>query len=143
VTAGGFGLRRKGQQPGVGQPPGGSTMLNNIEFAVNTLGPQIALASYDLNRRYGIDDFITGRRSSDLYDPREVQDATVLTVLHRQYLDMSKSSEGQLDMFATKARILKEELDELLARVVVHWRPSNPVGESTPPTTRLSTRISR
>jgi hypothetical protein len=143
VTAGGLGLRRKGQAPGIGQPPGSSTDLTGIEFSVYTLGPQIELASYDLNCRYGIDDFIFGRRSSDLYDPKEVRDATVLTVLHRQYLDMSKSSEGQLDMFATKARAVKDELDELLARVVVHWKPSNPIGETTSPTTRFSTRISR
>jgi hypothetical protein len=143
VTAGGLGLRRKGQAPGVGQPPGSSTDLTGIEFSVNTLGPQIELASYDLNRRYGIDDFLLGRRSSDLYDPKEVRDATVLTVLHRQYLDMSKSAEGQLDMFATKSRVIKDELDELLARVVVHWKPSNPIGDPSAPTTRFSTRISR
>lgn len=143
VMSGGLVLRRKGQAPGVGQPPGWPNGQNGVEFAAHTLGPQIALASYDLNRRYGIDDFVVGRRSSDLYDPQEVREATVLTVLHRQYLDVSKAAEGEFDIFATKARAVKQELDELLARVVVHWKPASPAGLATAPTTRLSTRISR
>ena len=107
VAPGAVTLRRKGQPPGVGQPPAPSGGLQNVEFLVATLGPQIALASYDLDRRYGIDDLIAGRRSCDLYDPREVREATVLTVLYRQYLDMSRGSEERPDMFARRPRSIR------------------------------------
>ena len=113
-------LRRKGQPPGVGQPPVSFSGLAGVEFLVTTLGPQIAQASHDLNRRYGIDDLIAGRRSCDLYDPNEVRDATVLTVLYHQYSDMSRCVENKPDVFATKAQTVREELGELLDRVVVH-----------------------
>jgi hypothetical protein len=136
-------LRRKGQAAGVGQAPAPATGLDNVEFLVATLGPQIALASYDLDRRYGINDLVVGRRTSDLYDPQEVREATVLTVLYKQYLDMSRMFEGQLDMFAAKAQSIREELRELLDRVALHWRPAAGPGVPASSTTRFSTRISR
>jgi hypothetical protein len=136
-------LRRKGQPAAVGQPPGISGGLTSIEFLVTTLGPQLAVASYDLDRRYGIDDLIAGRRPCDLFDPREVCEATVLTVLYRQYLDMSRGGDERSDMFAAKSRACKQELDDLLALTVVHWAPSTDLAESQAPTTKFSTRISR
>jgi hypothetical protein len=142
VGPGGVTLRRKGQAPGVGQPPGLGS-LAGVEFLVATLGPQIERASYDLNRRYGIDDLIAGRRSSELYDPREVNEATVLTVLYRQYLSMSRAADETRDTFAAKAVAFKGELDELLARVVVHWSPAVGLGTEDPSTTRFSTRLTR
>jgi hypothetical protein len=143
VAPGSVTLRRKGEATGVGQPPAPSGGLAQVEFAVTTLGPQIARASYELNRRYGIDDLVAGRRSSDLFDPQEVREATVLTVLYRQYLDMSRGQEGRGDTFAAKAQIFRQELDDLLARTVVHWLsvPGN-VG-AAPPTSRFGTRLSR
>src|SRR5439155_4480405 len=124
-------LRRKGQLDVVGQPPSPGGGVSHVEFAVTTLGPQIARASYDLNRRYGIDDLIAGRRPSDLFDSHEVREATVLTVLYRQYLEMSRGSEGRVDTFVTKAQLYKQELDDLLARVVVHWAISPGVPSSS------------
>jgi hypothetical protein len=152
ASANGLTLRRKGQPAGVGQPPSPPGGLVGVEFAVMTLGPQIEAASYDLNRRYGIDDLVAGRRPADLYDPREVQQATVLTVLYRQYLDMSREAGDQGDTFAAKARAVKAELDDLLARVVVRWGPPGnspgapapfPCWGTNPATSRFSTRLSR
>ena len=136
-------LRRKGQPPGVGQPPAPSGGLAGVEYLVTTLGPQIALAGYDLNRRYGIDDLIAGRRTCDLYDPREIRDAAVLSVLFRQYSDMSRYVEDKPDVFAMKAQAVKQELGELLDRVVIHWRPATAPPSAGCGTSRLSTRISR
>jgi hypothetical protein len=135
-------LRRKGQPPGVGQPvsPGG---LSKIEFLVTTFLPQLTQASYDLNRRYGIDDLIAGRRPCDLFDPQEVLEATVLTVLYRQYLDMSRGGDERSDTFSAKARSFKQELDDLLATTVLHWSASPGLPSSSQSTTRFSTRISR
>lgn len=143
VASGSVSLRRKGQTAGVGQPPGPVGGLSLVEFAVTTLGPQIARASYELNRRYGIDDLVAGRRPCDLFDPREVREATVLTVLYRQCLDMSRGQEGRGDTFAAKAQVFKEELDDLLARTVVHWLPAPGDGGQNPPTSRFGTRLSR
>jgi hypothetical protein len=135
-------LRRKGQSAGVGHPPAPAGGIMNVEFLAATLAPQIARASYDLDRRYGIDDLIDGRRPGDLYDPREVREAVVLTVLMKQYRDMSREggSPARDDAFAAKARLVKQELDELLARVVVHWGAA-PMGG--PAATRFSSRLAR
>jgi hypothetical protein len=143
VSPGAVTLRRKGQPAGVGQPPGPDAVVTGVAFLVTTLGPQIERASYDLNRRYGIDDLIAGRRAADLYDPREVNEATVLTVLHRQYLSMSRETGEHRDTFAAKAELIKAELDELLARVVVHWLPAVAAGPRETSTARFSTRLSR
>ncbi len=135
-------LRRKGQPAGVGQPAG-PDHASGVEFTVATLGPQIARASYDLNRRYGIDDLIAGRRRCDLFDAHEVREATVLTVLYRQYLEMSRGPQESAEMFASKSRAYKQELDDLLSRTVVHWAgPAGGAGLSQA-TGRFSTRIGR
>lgn len=136
-------LRRKGQESSVGQPPSPATGLSGVEFSITTLGPQIESASYDLNRRFGIDDLVAGRRISELYDAREVREATVLTVLYRQYLSMSREAGEQRDNFAAKAQAVKSELDDLLARVIIHWLPTNIPGGTELVTTRFSTRLVR
>jgi hypothetical protein len=136
-------VRRKGQAAGVGQPPGTPGGLTNVEFTVATLGPQIARASYDLNRRFGIDDLIAGRRPCDLFDPQEVREAVVLTVLYRQYLEMSRGPGELADTFSVKAQAYRQELGDLLARTVVHWAGTPGTLSPAPATTRLSTRLSR
>jgi hypothetical protein len=136
-------LRRKGQPARVGQPAAPAEGAQNAEFTVTTLDPQIARASYDLNRRYGIDDLIAGRRSCDLFDPREVLEATVLTVLYRQYLELGRGPQERVDAFLAKSQLYKQELDELLARTVVHWVSSPGVPASSQSATRMSTRLSR
>ena len=143
VAPGAVTLRRKGQPAGAGQPPGPSAGLAGVEFAIATLGPQIERASYDLNRRYGVDYLVMGRRASDLYDPREVCEAAVLTVLSRQYLAMSRETGDGRDPFAAKALLAKAELDDLLDRVVVRWGSPTVPGSASPATGRFSTRITR
>lgn len=143
VAAGTVRVRRKGLHSGAGQPPGPAGGVSGVEFSVTTLGPQIARASYDLNRRFGIDDFIAGRRPADLFDPREVCEATVLTVLYRQYLELSRGTPERADAFAAKAQAYRGELDDLLARLVVHWAPAPGVANPVQSTTRLSARLSR
>lgn len=134
-------LRRKGQPARVGQPAGAADSAP-VEFTVATLGPQIARASYDLNRRYGIDDLIAGRRACDLFDAQEVREATVLSVLCRQYLEMSRGPQESAETFASKSRAYKQELDDLLARSVLHW--AGPAGAAPSQATgRFSTRIGR
>lgn len=136
-------LRRKGLLPQVGQPPAPSSGLAGVEFSITTLGPQIEDASYSLNRRFGIDDLVAGRQASSLYDPREVREATVLTVLCRQYLSLSREAGQDGDGFAAKAAAFKQELDDLLARAELHWKPANATGNTELSTSRFSTRLVR
>ncbi len=143
LSNGGLTLRRKGLASGVGQPPSPAGGLSGVSFLVATLAPQIAGASYDLDRRFGINDLIAGRRTSDLFDMNEVKDATVLTVLSRLYLDMSRENGGKLDTFAAKAQAARAELDDLLARVVLHWNPAVPGAAQPGPSSRFSARITR
>ncbi len=150
VSPGAITLRRKGQAAGVGQPPAPPGGLTSVEFTVRSLGPQIQLASYDLDRRFGIDDAIAGRRSVDLYDPQQLREAVVLTVLYKQYLDQSRQFAGPIadqagtpgDVYSAKARIVKSELDEVLDRLALRWNEADVAARSIA-TTRFSTRISR
>lgn len=150
VGSGSISLRRKGQAPGVGQPPSPSGGLTGVEFAVRSLGPQLALASYDIDHRFGIDECIAGRRSVDLYDPHQLREAVVLTVLYKQYLDQSRqfasrggeNSETPGDVYGAKARIAKAELDEVLDRLALKWKEATLASRGVA-TTRFSTRVSR
>jgi hypothetical protein len=135
-------LRRKGQHAGIGQPPVPIEGAMNVEFLIASLHPQIESAAYDLNRRYGIDDLVAGRRSSDLYDPREVRDAVVLTVLKRRYLDLCREGGSLSDTFAAKADAAQKELESLLGRAVVHWKFGESGGAASS-TNRFSTRLER
>jgi hypothetical protein len=146
VATGAITLRRNGELPGVGQPASPSGGLSQVEFTVRTLGPQIQLASYDIDRRFGIDDAIAGRRSLDLLDPRQLREAVVLTVLYKQYLDQGRqfagSSSAPDDLYSAKSRIAKAELDEVLDRLTLRWNEADVASRSIE-TTRFSTRISR
>ena len=137
-------LRRKGQLAGVGMPPGTADGLGGVRFRVTTLGPQIALASADVNRRFGISDGLyPGRTPAQLADPAEIRDAVVLTVMSRQYLDASREVAAPADTFAAKAQAVRAELDDLLARLAVHWNRAGGGDDLGPETTRFSTRMSR
>ncbi len=146
VATGRITLRRKGQAAGVGQPPSPPAGLTGVEFSIRTLGPQIALAGYDLDRRFGIDDSIAGSRSVDLYDPRQLREAVVLTVLARQYLDQARQfaspSDAPQDWYSAKARIIQAELDDVLDRLALKWRAFD-LADQRSATTRFSSRLSR
>ena len=150
VATGAITLRRKGQAAGVGQPPSPQGGLTGVEFAVRSLGPQLALASYDVDRRFGIDECVAGRRPGDLHDPHQLREAVVLTVLYKQYLDQSRQFAGGVadqaerpgDVYAAKARIAKAELDEIQDRLALKWNELD-VASRAIATTRFSTRISR
>jgi hypothetical protein len=120
VAGAGATLRRKGLAAGVGAPPG-LVPRSGIAFVVPTLAPQIEDASYDLDRRYGVDELVYGRRTADEYDPRELRRACVLTVLYRQYFAAARAAD---DTFARKAKVYQAELTDLLARAAVRWLPS-------------------
>jgi hypothetical protein len=115
-------LARPGLAAGQGSAPGGASGRTGVAYLLRTLAPQIEWASYELNRRYGVDDVVLGRRAVDQYDPRELRLACTFLVLYRQYEAMARESKD--DTFARKSDHYKEELDDLLGRVAVRWLPS-------------------
>jgi len=138
VTGSSVALRRLNLSAGQGMPPGPVAGLVGVAFAAPTLRAQIENASYDLDRRYGIDSLITGRRQSDMFDPREVRAACVLTVAADRYFDLAR--QGDNDLFYKKAAAATQQLRDLLDRVSVHWLPGPIVSGET---TRFNTRIGR
>jgi hypothetical protein len=135
-------LRRKGLEAGYGQPPGPTGGLTGVQFVVVSLAPQIELASSDLSRRFGIEPAVPGRRFDDLSDPSELKEATILGVLARRFLDLTCRPGDPDDPSASKARAYQRELEELLARIVLHWR-SAPDFEPSGTTTRFHARVTR
>lgn len=143
VQTGAVLLRRKGQPSGVGQPPSPTEGLQGVEFSIATLAPQIASATLDVNRRFGIDSNpLIGRPNTQLVDPGELRDSVVLTVLHRLYLDLSRETGANRDTFASKAFAIRAELDEVLARLAIHFLSTNST-TGVDLVTRFQTRISR
>ncbi len=124
-------LRRIGQVAGVGQPP---IVATSIEFVIATLDPQIEEASFALDRRFGIDPLIAGKRPADLYDVRDLREACILTVLHEGYVSEARSKDGD---FWGKAMTTKEALDEVIGRLQLRWS-SNNTRKANPRTTSVA-----
>jgi hypothetical protein len=130
-------LRRLHQDLNVGQPPSPAVGLAGITFTINTLFPQIEEASFDIKRRFGIDENIAFRTSSWIYDLRDLRMATVLSVLLERYTQEARGDKGD---FARKIGLTASELQVVLDRVQVRW---GPLGNSAEPSTLFSCRISR
>ncbi len=130
-------LRRLHKDLNVGQPPAPSAGLTGVTFTISTLDPQIEEASFDIKRRFGIDENIAYRSSSWIYDQRDLRMATVLTVLLARYTQEARTDKGD---WARKINLIKTELDVVLDRVQVRW---GPLGNSAEPATIFSCKVSR
>jgi hypothetical protein len=130
-------LRRLHKDLNVGQPPAPLAGLTGVTFTINTLDPQTEEASFDLKRRFGIDENIIDRNSQWIYDMRDVRIATVLTVLHERYIAENRSERGD---FFRKQSMIKSQLAEVLDRVQVRW---GPFGNSAEPATLFGCKLSR
>ena len=130
-------LRRLHQNLNIGQPAGPAAGLTGITFAINTLFPQIEEASFAIKRQYGIDENITYRDSSWVYDLRDLRIATVLWVLYDRYTAETRTERGD---FARKASVIKNQLSQVLDRVQVRW---GPYGNSAEPSTVFSCKLTR
>ncbi len=131
-------LRRPYKDLWVGKPPAPAAGLTGVAFAIQTLDPQIATASFDIKRRYGIDERIGYRQSWWVYSRQDLRDATVLTVLHARYLQEARTDAG--GDFWMKVRAVKTQLEEVLARVQVRW---GPFGNSAEPSTLFGCKLAR
>ncbi|MGO9920969.1 MAG: hypothetical protein ACLQIB_40560 [Isosphaeraceae bacterium] len=130
-------LRRLHKDLNVGQPPAPAAGLTGVTFTINTLDPQIEEASFDIKRRFGIDENIVYRDSSWIYDQRDLRMATVLTVLLARYTQEARTDKGD---WARKINLIRTELEIVIDRVQVRW---GPLGNSAEPTTLFSCKISR
>lgn len=130
-------LRRLHKHLNVGQPPAPAAGLTGVVFTINTLDPQTEETSFDIKRRYGIDEQIVDRTSTWVYDLRDLRMATVLTVLHERYISENRSDKG--DFFRKQSQI-KSQLSEVLDRVQVRW---GPFGNSAEPSTLFGCKLSR
>jgi len=130
-------LRRLHKDLNVGQPPAPAAGLAGVTFTINTLDPQIEEASFEIKRRFGIDENIAYRTSSWIYDQRDLRMATVLTVLLARYTQEARTDRGD---WVRKINLIKTELDIVLDRLQVRW---GPFGNSAEPTTLFSCKISR
>ena len=130
-------LRRLHKDLNVGQPPAPAAGLMGVTFTINTLDPQSEEASFDIKRRFGIDETIAYRSSTWVFDLRDLRMATVLTVLHDRYTAEARSEKGD---WARKIRLVCSQLDQVLDRVQVRW---GPFGNSSEPSTIFNCKLSR
>lgn len=129
-------LRRIGFAEGTGQPPGPDLGATGVKFTVFSLAPQINAASDEINRRYGIDPRSINRSPTALDDVAALKLATVLTVLVRQYTAGTRTHDGD---FALKLRRYTIDLDAVLAKIQLRWRPPS----SAPPSSTFRMKINR
>jgi hypothetical protein len=122
---------------GVGSPPGPTAGVTAVEFTVPTMYPQIEEASFSINRQWNIDPGLPGRAPSNMYDLRDLREATVLTVLYRRYVAENRSSQGD---FKLKIDTAKADLDAVMSRLSIRWGAA---GTDPPETTMFSTRLVR
>jgi hypothetical protein len=130
-------LRRLHKDLNVGSPPAPAAGLTGVTFTINTLDPQTEEASFDIKRRYAIDETIVDRASSWVFDLRDLRMATVLSVLYARYSQEARSDRGD---FARKIAVIKGDLASVLDRVQVRW---GPFGNSAEPSTLFSCKVSR
>jgi hypothetical protein len=130
-------LRRPHKDLNIGQPPGPAAGLTGVSFSITTFDPQTEEASFDIKRRFGIDENITFRDSTWVYDLRDLRMATVLTVLYDRYTAELRSDRGD---WVRKMGHIRNLRDEVLDRVQVRW---GPYGNSAEPSTVFSCRITR
>jgi hypothetical protein len=137
VSANAITLRRPYKDLNIGNPPGPSAGLTGITFNITTFDPQTAQATFDIKRRFGIDENITFRDSSWIYDLQDLRVAVVLSVLYDRYTAELRSDRGD---WVRKMSHIKNKRDEIIDRVQVRW---GPYGNSSEPSTIFSCKISR
>ncbi len=130
-------LRRPHKDLNVGQPPAPAAGLTGVAFRIQTMDPQIEDASFDLRRRFGIQDSVVSRSSTYVFDLRDLRSATILTVLLERYIFETRSGQGD---FALKIARVQAELNLVINRVQVRWGPT---GASAEPSSIFGTKLCR
>lgn len=130
-------LRRLHKGLHVGQPPAPNIGVTGVHFTINTLDPQIEEATFDIKRRFGIDEAIALRGSSSIYDLRDLRMATVLQVMLNRYTQESRTEHGDFDM---KVDRIRAELENVEGRMSVRW---GKFGNDSAPSSVFGTKLLR
>lgn len=135
-------LKRLGQASGVGQPAAPTAGLTSIIFNAVTFYPQTEDASWQINRRYGIDEnSLIGKTPADLADQRDLRTLCVLTVLHGLYVAKARGGNAQGAEWWQKAKAIKDDMDRVEARISIRWGAQDAPTRSS--STMFSGRIGR
>lgn len=137
VAANTITLRRLHKDVGVGMPPAPAAGLSAVAFSIVTLGPQIEEVSFDIKRRFGIDETIVARGSSWIFDLRDLRQATILTVLAERYTSEARGDKGD---FPRKIGLVRAQLADVIDRVQIRW---GQYGASAEPTSVFSCKLTR
>ncbi len=137
VSGGTVTLRNLGQADSVGLPPGPAAGLTSVSFTIATFGPQIEDACYQLNSRFGIDPDFDQIAPTSIYDIRQLNQATVLTVIVRALATSTRTKDGD---FARKIDVFTNARNQAFDLLQVRW---NKINTNPPPETRFSMRLSR
>ena len=123
VAANNMVFHRPGLAMGLGLPPCPTPAagLTGVKFRVLSCYAQIMRQSYELDRLYGTDDLVFGRRHVDQYDPRQLRRYTALLVLKGLYVGMARGSKSD-DHWWGKVNEMKEQLAELARYAAVTWK---------------------
>ena len=111
-------LANIGEELGVGEPPGPVGGLEGVEFFVRTLYPQIEDASFELNRRYGIDPRIPSRMPTDLYEIRDLRRACIQMVVEDRIASAVRSDDDRL---AKLLEVVRSQIKKSEERLGVRW----------------------
>jgi hypothetical protein len=130
-------LRRLHKDLNVGQPPAPAAGLTGVIFTINTMDPQTEEATFDIKRRFGIDENITFRDSTWIYDQRDLRMAVILSVLYDRYTAEARTDSGD---WQRKVGHIRNQREAILDRVQVRW---GPFGNSAEPSTIFSCKITR
>lgn len=115
---GALALRCVGLRSGVGEPPGPEGGLQGVSYRVRSYRSPIEEASYRLNRLFGIDPAVPGRRPEDVGDLRALRMACVYMAVHRLLVAAVKTPG---DVWAGRARDVEKLLESELDRLSVRW----------------------
>jgi hypothetical protein len=114
-------IRRIGRAPGQGEPPGYYNQdVSGIEFTIRTMLAQIREATAEIDRRYGISEFLTNAKSDIVpADWQKINRMCVYLVLAKRYLSISRTTTapGAMDVWLVKAdryrKLFEEEASSL------------------------------
>jgi hypothetical protein len=99
-------------------PPVPAGGLTGIEFRISTFDPQIETTSYQINQQFGVSADYALTSPSYIHDTRVLNQATVLTVLHRAYVFMPITA--AIDYTLRIAEIASAR-DDAIDQIRIRW----------------------
>ena len=118
-------LRLCGKTDGIGQPPAPSGGLTGVEFRCLTFDPEIESTSYQINQEFGL----RPGEPDTIADLRVLNQATVLTVLHRAYVFAPITVAQEYAQRLNEVSVAK---DAAIEQVTIRWGGQGGTAETAP-----------